>query len=184
MVAVSVAAVLAGAGRASAWPNPPPIHHREGFALTVGVGPGGLVGTGGKDALAGLGAGLGLAIKTTAGDDLLWMIKIDGESYLFRALDDQIKVNQQTILAAGAQLYVRKVLWIEGGLGAAVARQRDRKTGLDDHVSTGIGALFAVGYDLYRRESFVLAIAGCTGVGVYNKGMAAHGGIRLSVGWY
>lgn len=162
----------------------PPEHGREGFAFSISVGPAGLGGTGGESSLAGIGGSLALAIKTEAGPSFLWVIKIDGASYLFRDVVDRLKINQQTILAAGAQIYLREVLWIEGGAGIGVVRSRDRKTGLDDLSRTGVGAIFSVGYDVYRHGSFVVALAACSGAGVYRDAVAAHGGIRLNASWY
>lgn len=177
---------------AHAWPGAAPPPRRSGFTIGVGLGPGTYFGVGGLDQFAGVGGTGSFRVGTTAGDNLLWLLEVDGGGYpaqVGTGSNATIVVNQTQLLALAAQIYVRPVLWVKLGAGVATALRKDG-SGATQGRATGVGALGALGYDLFRRGNFVVDLELSLSIAAYARtpaggaGGLSHGGLALAAQWY
>jgi hypothetical protein len=156
---------------------------RSGFTFGVGVGLGGVADAGDCCELSGAGGRFTIRVGTTATRYLLWMLQLDSGFVVIEDLgdEDKNKLNQQNTLTLGLQYYATEHVWIKVGAGFATYINR---VDAEEETTGGLGTLGSVGYDLFRRGSFILDLEVTVNGGLYDGGAIAAGGAALAVQWY
>jgi hypothetical protein len=184
VLALVPALVLALAPAAGAESRP----RRQGFAFGIGLGSGGTHGFG-IEGIGGAGGSATLHVGTTASERMLWLLQLDISADPHTVDEGEGKttiVNQHTTLTLGAQYYAREAVWIKGGLGlSGLALGRDAEAAGDmGRQMNGLGLMSAGGYDLLRSGMFALSLELAANAGIYQQGVIASLGVRLSANWY
>jgi hypothetical protein len=157
---------------------------RSGYVFGFALGPALQVGAG-IDEASGFAGGLSLRFGINASPKLVWLLQLDVSAY---GAEEQgtnaVKLNNNAALTVAGQLYVREVLWLKVGVGAASFERRAERGGAALETLAGGAGMAAIGFDLLRRGRFVLGIEGVGFVGVYRDGLIASSAMLLGFNFY
>ena len=162
---------------------------RGGFALGLGIGPSLFLGTGELDSKKGVGGDLNIRVGTSATPDLLWQLELEGGGYLVNLKDEagsETIFNSHATITLGAQVYVREVLWLRVGLGAATFREQEGRNGPEREGTrrNGPAVIVGGGYDLFRRGIFALDVELVATGALFDGGFIGHSALLLGLMWY
>lgn len=186
-VSVGLAAALAGAAPATAGPENE--FEREGFMVSVSVGPGGFFGFGELDEFRGGGGVFALRLGTAATESLQWMIEVDSGTFVDKVEELGDLSNIHTVLVLGGQWYIREVVWMRLGWGIATFQQRlpSEMMGeppVQEVKEAGFGSVAGIGYDLYRRGIFAFDLELTVTTAAYGDAFMGHFGVSVAANWY
>jgi hypothetical protein len=184
VLALGVVASLGGEARADDDYFIEPGHHRLGWYIGGGAGGSLLVGLGDYDSFGGTGGGVSLRVGTTATRQFLWILQLDVSSYIVQEITEEKRLNAQSILTLGGQLYAREKMWIKAGGGIASLREDFVEGSKSAADATGIGWMGSIGIDVVQRRRFVLDLELVVAGGVYRSGVVTQGGLKLAINWY
>ena len=166
------AAAMAGEGNLE-WP-------RSGFRAAFALGPSMQVGMGIEES-SGPGGGLSIRVGTASGPRLAWTLEASGAGFLQRDGREDPKLNNNSLLAIGAQVHLTEALWVRfgGGLASFTSRSEDRADPLN-----GVGGVVGAGFDAVRRGNWALALELTVISAVYGDGAVTSSILGLGVAYY
>ncbi len=153
--------------------------HREGFAIGVALGPALLLGAGSQNDVRGTGGDLSIRVGTSAGPDLLWFAQIGGATH-----SDKSTVSS---LSIQAHYYVRRALWLRGGLGFGTVTRFD--TAADGNANakkndTGLEFIGGGGVDVFTRGIFAIDVELSISRSGHDQGSMTVGALQVAANWY
>jgi hypothetical protein len=184
-LAAVVLAAATPAGRASP-AGPEEEFERDGFMLSVAIGPGAYFGSGDLGILDGGGGMFSLRFGTRATANMQWLLELDSGAFADDVGGLSDINNVHTLQLLGLQWYMREVVWFRYGIGRAAFNQRkNRMEELEDGIAlVGLGQMVSLGYDVFRRGSFAFDIELTVTSALYKDATMAHAGFAVAANWY
>jgi hypothetical protein len=160
---------------------------RDGFAVGFALGPAVFVGGGELDDIQGVGGDLNLRVGTTASDRMLWLLELQAGGYVVEVNREGQKDttnNNHSTLTVGAQLYLREVLWLRGGLGVATVAEKQGDMVEEVVRKSGLAGVIGGGVDVFRRGVFAMDVELVITGAMFDGAAVGHSALMLGLMWY